>query len=1767
MRRYRGRRRRVFGLENLEDRNLLAIDFSNLLAQLDDSPLVSQVLQQAEQQVQQSTAKLPIINKSLSEMASGLSTAISDLGNLLSSAADSADSIDNAFQGRVPTREEVRTALRNALGPILKNGNLTVPQYNWNSGTITVVAHLAKSVTIGSTTFDIGLPALPFKVTGNATVSVTAEFEYNKLSFGFNTGGFFLSAPAGSTASINVGANLEPDITQGILGFLAIDVKPIQKGVSLSTGLTFDANGIQLSNPRLTGEAEVNLRLTAATKIGTLDGFTLPNVQTDLHIDWPLAGDHRAGADSLGQSPTVEFRDVKFGMGTFLSRIMAPLVSNLKQATAPAADVTSILDMEIPGISDLTKLNGAGSFTVRDLIQLTADAGQLPPDWQFITDMTLAATQVQQLIANSTIANKQLMLNAGNFGFGGADLRKIAAADLNSLLDFRKVAISHLVPIATTAVESLEDRILGDDPLLELPAEAREPLKRVFRDFKNRIRMLQNNASYSFPILEDPEENLFKFLLGRDVDFVKLDADYVLPVRHTEFFPFWGPINVRFNWDLELDAHFHAGYDTRGLRRFADGLLKGSPNPAVLADGFYFDTSKPILQIDGRISLGVTAIRVPYLVAHVPIPPFVVPIFAIGSFTGDLVANDEFGNPFQFRFADPKLEGDHVLRPFSDGATALFEVSADVFGEFNFVAETGPEPIGPFFEVFRYNIERTPLFGVESIDRSNPYNRPPPPSDIPLDLSVDLNYLTDAGANDGQPDTVVIQRVGSQVYVYVNGRRVTKAPLSRVRSVEVVGSGDDERFIVHGRSLVMPIKVDGRRGNNTLLFNDESWNGGGGDTRYELDRGVLDRNRGELTITYNNFDDVGLRTAQTSNSVFVKGVFVTTEIVGGRRANAYFLGLAASLRDFRKDLTIVGGASNDFIRLFDSIASVPVSYAIDSQTIPFGDTWGTVQRRERPSFSVNDQFFSYDADGFTLRHQGIESLEINGGRHGNSFSVDTGRNLGALGALSLSLRTGGGDDRVSVISTNERLWIDGSGGFDQVEVGNSARGTDLIASDIDVRNTGGYTALSVNDTGSTVDKRIQLLTDPAAGHIYGLTPVLADRTTGIHFVVSELEALAIRSGSGNDQVLVADTPYNLVRDTRNEQFPVSYELLTQISLGAGNDQVWVPRTTGGLHIAGEAGTNQIHLGVTPGFENLANLNNLLGTVGVDGIGGATNLFLSDVGAFFGYDYGVESDRLIRRNAAQLVSVAYANLRQLHLAGGYGNDRFTINDTPLGASIFLSGGWGVEQATILGSTGELFVDLGDGIGQSVQVGDTTHSLADLKAPVKVTANSPLVATVINEAESRVHVPTFESNALGGMTVGSSVLDGQTYVPQPEIEFGPLSSLYFQTGFEPGTVGSIGVNGTSAGTHLTINGIPGAMDVMKVQPFGNQRILGPVTFVGQRSDVDFAYYTEVQNPGANTYTVSADPLSPTATRVERTGAAPVVMDGIVQVLMYLPDSGGSTVNVVSAPQAALVIGVGDESAVNIGTSAPQLGGSLAGIKAPISVAPWSVDDDVRVVVDDSGNQDTTPKQHRFAELPNQTTDYVYSANLFGNRLGFSVRDYPRTSVVIRGGAADETYSIEPTIDAARFSIDGGGGRNTLDYSQWTTGVAVNLPLGTASGLFGGIANIHDVIGGSGNDLLVGNGGNVLRGGAGRDFLIAGATPGVLYGGNDDDVLVGGTTAYDLDATTLDSIFAEWSESTLEFDARVAEFRQLLSDENIISNGQVDDLFGEAGENLVL
>jgi Ca2+-binding RTX toxin-like protein/WD40 repeat protein len=113
---------------------------------------------------------------------------------------------------------------------------------------------------------------------------------------------------------------------------------------------------------------------------------------------------------------------------------------------------------------------------------------------------------------------------------------------------------------------------------------------------------------------------------------------------------------------------------------------------------------------------------------------------------------------------------------------------------------------------------------------------------------------------------------------------------------------------------------------------------------------------------------------------------------------------------------------------------------------------------------------------------------------------------------------------------------------------------------------------------------------------------------------------------------------------------------------------------------------------------------------------------------------------------------------------------------------------------------------------------------------------------------------------------------------------------------------------------------------------------------------------------------------------------------------------------------------------------------------------------------------------------------------------------------GGAGCDRFVFASEVAEVRGMIDGRAGEDTLDYSAWTEGVAVDLGVGAASavkaGQDGGVQAVENVIGGWGDDQLTGDDAdNRLEGNAGDDILAGGAGNDVLIGGSGDDTIAGG------------------------------------------------------------
>jgi Ca2+-binding RTX toxin-like protein len=247
--------------------------------------------------------------------------------------------------------------------------------------------------------------------------------------------------------------------------------------------------------------------------------------------------------------------------------------------------------------------------------------------------------------------------------------------------------------------------------------------------------------------------------------------------------------------------------------------------------------------------------------------------------------------------------------------------------------------------------------------------------------------------------------------------------------------------------------------------------------------------------------------------------------------------------------------------------------------------------------------------------------------------------------------------------------------------------------------------------------------------------------------------------------------------------------------------------------------------------------------------------------------------------------------------------------------------------------------------------------------------------------------------------------------------------------------------------------------------------------------------------------------------------------------------------------------------------------------------------------------TPGDSGTAIGPNTDTQWEIFADGFFLSDGRSATNFNN----FQGGTGNDVFRFYDTNGAPNAPIvNGGGGRNTLDFSPLSEGVYVDLSVGVAP-VTTVVSGFSDVIGSAYDDILLGNslnnrlyglsGNDTLRGedgddvlfggagidqlfgGSGRDWLLGGSGADSLVGGFGDDLLIGdlgigfeneADLSYaGLNHAAINAIFAEWT-STRSYLQRIQRLQNgvgprntvRLSSTTLASDSEIDSILGNEG-----
>ncbi len=340
--------------------------------------------------------------------------------------------------------------------------------------------------------------------------------------------------------------------------------------------ITFDElrfSGSSLMQVNLVARAVVNLELD----LSIADSAAIPRILADLNLDWspdarqplpdgtpPGSGtttvgsgiNPQLGSTELDLLPEVGLSNIKLDVGSFLTDVLKPIVSELDKAFKPLDPVLDALQTRIPVLSDI-----AGRKI--ELADLLATFGG--PKGKAAATLIDAIIAVRELVGvvNDVPDGVSLQLplgrfwlpkteQAGRYAYGEMLYDNAALGIESGDFDSNPAENPANVAAAQRALGKLEAQN-ADNPNYKQPGV----------DSKKR-------GGFRVPILQDPI-NVFKLLMGRDAVLVTYslpEVDLSVGASFPLIKIFVLEVGLRFQIDVKAQMHF--GYDTYGVRMFLD---------------------------------------------------------------------------------------------------------------------------------------------------------------------------------------------------------------------------------------------------------------------------------------------------------------------------------------------------------------------------------------------------------------------------------------------------------------------------------------------------------------------------------------------------------------------------------------------------------------------------------------------------------------------------------------------------------------------------------------------------------------------------------------------------------------------------------------------------------------------------------------------------------------------------------------------------------------------------------------------------------------------------------------------------------------------------------------------------------------------------------------------------------------------------------------------------------------------------------------------
>jgi Ca2+-binding RTX toxin-like protein len=645
-----------------------------------------------------------------------------------------------------------------------------------------------------------------------------------------------------------------------------------------------------------------------------------------------------------------------------------------------------------------------------------------------------------------------------------------------------------------------------------------------------------------------------------------------------------------------------------------------------------------------------------------------------------------------------------------------------------------------------------------------------------------------------------------------------------------------------------------------------------------------------------------------------------------------------------------------------------------------------------------------------------------------------------------------------------------------------------------------------------------------------------------------------------------------------------------VSTGGGNDTVFVLKSLANVPVNIQLGSGQDNVFVNP----LNGLGDIQGTVTVNG-GGASTLTVDDSGDPGTFAEWTMTGSSVTETGSAVIN--YSNMQNIVVDGGGPNvnNQFGVQSTEAGGATTINTGDGnADHVYVDTTTGPLTINDGAGSEDVTSVSSGMFDLDTVPGRVTVHGQGNSDELALNDQN---HTQQAQWLVSGDRVIRISGISGTGNHSTAEVDYsgihhlvlyGGLGAAAFDLSPQAHNLDELPALVKVLGRNVPIN--------MFTAEDGNNSLSSRwdvTTHVVTRTHSSpaegtrtitieyFEMQTVTLNGGSGDNTCNVMSTGAPTTTILNTGAGndtinvgagnSHVLDHVLGPVTVNGQGGSDTLNLndqdssaaftfsLTATSAtrdniALISYAGMNGvAVNGGSGGDTFNVTGISHSAPFTINGGAGNDTVNLTSPDLSDNPNLNHQVIFngnggtdvLNLNDQATavdgNYILDSNSLSETnaplltLNF---DATLENLNVNAGSGNDTFEILRNLVTA-VAIDGGAGTNSLNYGPYVGDITVDLPLGVATGLSGGITNIQNVYGSIGNDILVGDANlNFLQGGTGRNLVIGGAGSDHVIGGLGDNMLIGGTTDFDQNLTALDDFMTEWLRTDLNFHQRVGD-----------------------------